>query len=279
MSSWVTRVCTLIREGFEVAFCRLKTVTVSPGMSGALGSFLAAEQFPMFKARTDAGDPELTENHPVASRDENDTTTFEPAALHHELAIDRVRWFDDFTMVKYWRSPDAVWYTAGWYDQLHFGSEVDMKELARQTQNNAEDYDDPDNIDGFDSGFYSGPRGAHLRNTLPSKSGYVWENAGCVSSDRVAAGCSGRGPAASNMTSLVAAALGTPGDVAAGLSHSGGPGVALPCAPAKRSRLLPEFVDDCSRRGRRLSPRQRAIIPEFHRGGRWRPGHGLPARL
>ena len=80
-----------MRTGYEVAFCRLKTVTVSPGMSGAFtfsGWFLAVKYFPVFKARTDAGDPELTENHPVASRDENDTTAFEPAALHHELAID-----------------------------------------------------------------------------------------------------------------------------------------------------------------------------------------------
>ena len=76
-------------------------------------------------------------------------------------------------MMNYWRSPEAVWYTAGPYDQLHFGFEVDMKELARQTENNVEAHDDPDNIDGIDSGFYSGPTGAHLRNTLPSKSGYV----------------------------------------------------------------------------------------------------------
>ena len=36
------------------------------------------------------------------------------------------------------------------------------------------------------------------------------------------------------------------GGVAADLMDSGGIGVALPCASAKRSRLLPEVVDDCS---------------------------------
>ena len=53
------------------------------------------------------------------------------------------------------------------------------------------------------------------------------------------------------MTSLLAATLGPSGGVAAGLVGSGGLGVALPCASAKRSRLLPEVFDDCSCVGRR----------------------------
>ena len=48
------------------------------------------------------------------------------------------------------------------------------------------------------------------------------------------------------MTSLQAATLGHSGGVVAGLSVSGGPGVALPCASAKRFRLLPEVFDDRS---------------------------------
>ena len=73
-----------------------------------------------------------------------------------------------------------------------------------------------------------------------------------------------RGPAAGNMTSLVAAALGTSGHLTAGLLHSGGLGVALPCASAKRSRLLLENVDDCTCGGRRLSLRDWKIIREVN---------------
>ena len=101
----------------------------------------------------------------------------------------------------------------------------------------------------------------------------MWENDGCASGDGVAAsgevrawkvdgagdnkadegrdGNHGKkekarecGPAASNMTSLVAAALGASGDFAAGLLHSRGLGVALPCASAKRSRLLHPLISD-----------------------------------
>ena len=66
------------------------------------------------------------------------------------------------------------------------------------------------------------------------------------------------------MTSLVAAPLGTSGDVVAGLLQSGTLGVSLPCVSAKRSRLLFEVVDDCSCCGRRLSLRDRAIIREMN---------------
>ena len=45
---------------------------------------------------------------------------------------------------------------------------------------------------------------------------------------------------------------------------SGGLGVPLFCASAKRSRLLPEVFDDRSYVGRRLSPRERAIIRELN---------------
>ena len=41
-------------------------------------------------------------------------------------------------------------------------------------------------------------------------------------------------------------------------------GVALPCASAKRARLLPEVFDDCSSVSRTLSPRERAIIKEVN---------------
>ena len=54
----------------------------------------------------------------------------------------------------------------------------------------------------------------------------------------------GRGPATSKMTSFWAATLDASG--AAGLMNSGGHCVALPCASAKCSRLLPEVFDDCS---------------------------------
>ena len=45
--------------------------------------------------------------------------------------------------------------------------------------------------------------------------------------------------------------------------ESGGHSVALPCASAKRSCLLPEVFDDYSYAGCKLSPRDRAIIREL----------------
>ena len=51
------------------------------------------------------------------------------SALHHEPAVDSLRWFADFAMEKRWHSWDAVyqqlqgliqiWYTAGTYDRLN----------------------------------------------------------------------------------------------------------------------------------------------------------------
>ena len=40
--------------------------------------------------------------------------------------------------------------------------------------------------------------------------------------------------------------------------------MALPCASAKRPRLLPEVIDDCWYVGRRLSARDVAVIREFN---------------
>ena len=40
--------------------------------------------------------------------------------------------------------------------------------------------------------------------------------------------------------------------------------MALPCSSAKRSRLFPEAFDDCSLVGRKLSPRDGAIITELN---------------
>ena len=69
-----------------------------------------------------------------------------------------------------------------------------------------------------------------------------------------------RGPATSKMTSFWAATLGASGGGAAGLMDSGGYCLALPCASAKGQ----EVFDDCSQVGRRLSPRDGAIIRELN---------------
>ena len=66
------------------------------------------------------------------------------------------------------------------------------------------------------------------------------------------------------MTSLLVATLDSSGGVPAGLMVSGGPGVALPCASVTRSRLLPDVSDDCLYAGRRLSPRDRAIMRDMN---------------
>ena len=67
-------------------------------------------------------------DHRVTRRDESDITAVELAALHHELAVDPLRWFANFAMEKHWHSSDAVhrhfqvliriWYTDETYDQL-----------------------------------------------------------------------------------------------------------------------------------------------------------------
>ena len=43
----------------------------------------------------------------VTRRDENEITAVEAAALHHELVVDPLRWFDDFAVEKYWHSSDS----------------------------------------------------------------------------------------------------------------------------------------------------------------------------
>ena len=48
------------------------------------------------------------EDHPVTRRDERNITAVELAALHHELAVDPLRWFAVFAMEKHWSSSDAV---------------------------------------------------------------------------------------------------------------------------------------------------------------------------
>ena len=40
------------------------------------------------------------EDHPVTHRDESDITAVELAALHHELAVDPLRWFVGFAVIK-----------------------------------------------------------------------------------------------------------------------------------------------------------------------------------
>ena len=43
------------------------------------------------------------EDHPVTRRDDSDVTAVELAALHHELAVDPVRWFAGFSVaVRVW---------------------------------------------------------------------------------------------------------------------------------------------------------------------------------
>ena len=56
---------------------------------------------------------------------------------------------------------------------------------------------------------------------------------------------------------------GPSGGVVAGRIHSGGSGVTLPGASAKRSRLLPDVLDDRSCAGLKLSLRDRAIIGDW----------------
>ena len=61
-----------------------------------------------------------------------------------------------------------------------------------------------------------------------------------------------------------AVSTGPSNDVEDGLVVSGGLGLALPSAPAKRSRLLLDVFDDCPYGGCKLSPRVRAIIREMN---------------
>ena len=73
-------------------------------------------------------------------------------------------------------------------------------------------------------------------------------------------------PATGEMTSLSAATFGASTCVVAGLAGSGGAAVALLCASARRSGLLPEVVDDCSCVGRKLNE----IVFAVNVLGHWR---------
>ena len=48
------------------------------------------------------------EDHPVTRRDARDVTAVELAVLHHELAVNPLRWFADFAMEKLKHSSDAA---------------------------------------------------------------------------------------------------------------------------------------------------------------------------
>ena len=92
------------------------------------------------------------EDHSVTRRDESDIAAVKLAALHHELAVDPLRWFADFAMEKHWHSSDAayqqlqglikIWYTAGTFDQLNLGGVAAVEELARQVQSCVDAYSD-----------------------------------------------------------------------------------------------------------------------------------------
>ena len=71
--------------------------------------------------------------------------------------------------------------------------------------------------------------------------------------------------ATGEMMSQLAATLGPSSSVEAlPCADSGEFGVALPCASAKRLRVLPEVFDDCSSASRRLSLLRTAIIREVN---------------
>ena len=74
-------------------------------------------------------------------------------ALHHELAVDPLRWFADFARKEHWHSSDAfyqhfqalsrIWYTSGTYDQLNLGGVAATEEPARQIWTCVVVYSDP----------------------------------------------------------------------------------------------------------------------------------------
>ena len=104
------------------------------------------------------------EDHPVRRGVESDITAVELAALHHELAVDPLRWFAVFAMEKHWQTSDDVyqqlqaliqiWNIAGTHDQLNLGGVAAMEELARQIQSYVDANSDPDNVSWAHSRFY-----------------------------------------------------------------------------------------------------------------------------
>ena len=106
------------------------------------------------------------EDHPVTRRDESDITAVELTALVRELAVDPLRWFDDFVMEKTLaffgcRIPAVARADANlvhrWLDdQLNLGGVAALEELARQIQSYVHACSDPDNVSWADSYFFLG---------------------------------------------------------------------------------------------------------------------------
>ena len=149
--------------------------------------------------------------------------------MHHELAVTHssglltMRW-----KKKHWRSAGAVhqqlqgliqiWYIYGTNNQLNLGSLAATKELARQVQDK----------DGSTSNSVVAPRGKV-------------EPPGAGKAGRRRDGMERFGGPDVGMNAVLQASMLVPSSgVVADLSVSGGLGVALPCASAKRARLLPE---------------------------------------
>ena len=248
------------------------------------------------------------EDPQVSRRDESDTTAVELSALHHELAVDPLRWFDDFEMENTgirrmpYTSSCKGWSTsgnAGTYDQSNWGGVAAMEELAKQIQSwwclqrpwqrelvrftfwlwNTTSWRRPGAVSSVarcpsNQGF----QGNRARSTTLSWTRVVVQAAkGPPRGGKVEApgtvrkeSRSRERPATSKMLSLLAATLGPTGGVATGHMDSGGLGVALPCASARLFRLFPEVFGDCSYICRRLSPRDRAITRELSWVGDWR---------
>ena len=94
------------------------------------------------------------EDHPVTRRDESDITAVELAALHHELAVDPLRWLSSDAAHQQLQGLILIWYTAGTCDQLNLGSVAAMEEQARQIRSHVDAYTDPDNVSWADSCFF-----------------------------------------------------------------------------------------------------------------------------
>ena len=153
-----------------------------------------------------------------------------------------------------------------------------MEELARQIQCHLDAYSELHNVSWADSRLYTGSRRAgdalvpslrrhvarhikEFRETEPTQRrsrGRVWWYAGGAGGDDAADWDKVRAPTVDGTGRVKADKSRARGRKrerrpAAGLTDSGGLGVELPCASAKRSRLLPDFFDDWSYVGRRLS--------------------------
>ena len=223
ISSWVTQALTPELVGPDFVFHRLRTTKLSPhlnvGFTHAKCSLAAKEilmlavtgQSPWkvnlmldrvlvpwfssadrrFRKWEDVVFDSFAwqyEDHPVTRWDASDITAVALAALHHELAVDPLRWWIQ------------LWYTAGTYDQL--------PPWRRQIQSYIDAYSDHDNVSLADSRFHTGSRRAgdalvpslrrhvarqmkDFRETEPAQRrfrGRVWLNAGGVGGDSAGAG-------------------------------------------------------------------------------------------